>query len=139
MKEDQIIRALQQAVTAAVGQSTQSTLPVAYLDLAFAKPDKAPWLEIVWLPNNVQGDLWDHDGKTYRGILRLILHWPNSGGGIYRRLALLGSIADYFVKGLDLGGVQVYELADLTGVIPEGNETLYPLSIRYQSYRKDVG
>jgi len=136
MNESDVIRALQGGVVAAVAQSDQPTLPVAYLDVAFTKPDRREWLEVVWVPNNVTGDLWGGGERTYRGLLRLILHWPNVAGGIYRRLDLLDSIARYFVKGLDLGGVQIYEEPDLTGVIAEGNETLYPVSIRYQSHRK---
>lgn len=138
MNEEDIIRALQQSVIAAVQQSDQPTLPVAYLETKFTKPSAAPWLEIIWLPNNVAGDLWDSTGKTFRGILRLVLHTPVNQSGVYRPLALLGSIIRFYVKGLDLSGIQVYELPDLSGVIREGDETLYPVSIRYTSYRKEA-
>lgn len=136
MHEAEILRALQEGVTAAVAASTVPTLPVAYVNVEFEKPDDQKWLEIVWLPNNVQGDLWGDD-KTYRGILRIILHWPNKGTGAYRPLGLIGSIADYFPKGILLdNNVQIYEKPDLTGLIQDGDETLFPVSLRYQSYRK---
>lgn len=134
MGDKDIIDALQKGVTAAVAASNNTALPVKYLEVNFDKPDDGKWLEIVWIPNNDQGATWG-DKVNYRGLLRLILHWPNNSGGIYAPLTLLGSVADYFHKGRLLSGVQIYEKADFTGALPEGNETLYPVSIRYQSYR----
>ena len=135
MDEEAILRALQGGVTAAVAASTTPALPVSYINVGFNTPADGKWLELVWLPNNIRGDLWGDD-KNYRGILRMILHWPNDGSGIYRPLALLGSISDYFVKGRLLSGVQIYEKPDLTGAVFDGDELLLPVSIRYQSYRK---
>ena len=134
MQEGDILKALQQAVTAAVAASTMPSLPVSYVGVKFTTPNEGGWLELVWLPNNVQGDLWGQD-KHYRGILRMVLHWPNDGAGIYRPLTLIGSIVDQFTVGLLLSGVQIYG-KDLTGVIFEGDETLLPVSLRYVSYRE---
>ena len=134
MNEVAILRALQQAVTAAVAASGTPALPVSYVDVNFNTPDDGKWLEIVWLPNNLQGDFWGGE-KNYRGILRLILHWPNNGSGPYGPLGTIGSVADYFTKGKMLGGiVQTYELPDSTGRIADGDDVLYPVNIRYQSY-----
>lgn len=58
MHEADIIGVLQRATTAAVAASTSPTLPVAYLDLPFTKPEDGKWLEIVWIPNNRNGDFW---------------------------------------------------------------------------------
>lgn len=135
MDEEAILRALQGGVTAAVAASTTPDLPVSYVNVRFDKPLDGKWLELVWLPNNIQGDLWG-DEKNYRGILRLILHWPNDGDGVYRPLVLLGSIADYFPNGRLLSGVQIVGRVDLTGVIMDDHEMLLPVSLRYQSYRK---
>ena len=134
MDDGLILKALQQGVTAAVAASTSSTLPVSYVGVDFNTPGDGKWLELVFLPNNVEGDLWGED-KTYRGILRMILHWPNDGAGVYRPLGLIGSIADYFTKDRLLSGVQIYA-KDITGVIFEGDETLFPASLRYVSYRE---
>ena len=141
MSESAIIQALQTAVTAAVAASTSPTLPVKYLMVgtaggpAFTPPADQKWLEIVWLPNNRTGDFLG-DEKNHRGILRLVLHWPNSGGGVYEPVELLASITGYFTKGRLLSGVQVYATADPSGIIEQGNEVLLPVSILYQSYRK---
>ena len=133
--EESILRALQAGVTAAVAASTVPTLPVSYVGVGFTVPDDQKWLEIVWLPNNVQGDLWGNE-KTYRGILRIILHWPNNGAGPYGPLGLIGSISDYFYKGRMLADVQIYEKPDLINLLQDGDDTLYPVSLRYISYRK---
>lgn len=141
--EPDILSALQQAVTAAVAASDTPTLPVKYLlvgaagGAAFTPPADQKWLELVWLPNNRQGDFLG-DEKNHRGILRLVLHWPNDGGGVYAPTQALASICDYFTNGRVLSGVQVYATPDPTGFIEQGNEVLFPVSILYQSYRKGV-
>ena len=138
MEESAILRTLQAAVRDAVAQSVQPTLPISYVEVKFTKPQDGKWLEIIYIPNNIVGGYWD-DGKDYRGLLRLVLHWPTNGGGKggpYGPLDLLGSIGAYFTNGLLLSGVQIYGIANLTGIVQEEGETLYPVSIRYQSYRK---
>lgn len=134
MEESAILRTLQAAVRDAVAQSIQPTLPISYVEVKFTKPNDGKWLEIIYIPNNIVGGYWD-DGKDYRGLLRLVLHWPTNDGP-YRPLDLLGSIGGYFTNGLLLSGVQIYGIANLTGIVQEEGETLYPVSIRYQSYRK---
>lgn len=134
MEESAILRTLQAAVRDAVAQSIQPTLPISYVEVKFTKPNDGKWLEIIYIPNNIVGGYWDN-GKDYRGLLRLVLHWPTNDGP-YRPLDLLGSIGSYFTNGLLLSGVQIYGIADLTGIVQEEGETLYPVSIRYQSYRK---
>ena len=133
--EEAILRALQGGVTAAVAASTMPALPVSYVGVGFSTPNDQKWLEIVWLPNNIQGDFLGQE-KNYRGILRLLLHWPNDGAGAYRPLAVIESIGAYFTNGLLLSNVQIYSKSDLTGVLQDGDDVIYPLSIRYQSYRK---
>lgn len=134
MDEIDIIRALQQGVTAAVAASTSPTLPVKYLEVGFSEPNDGKWLEIVWIPNNRNGDFWGNE-KNHQGLLRLVLHWPNTSAGVYAPLGVIGSIADYFHKGRMLGSVQIYEAADFNGTIANGDETLYPVSLRYSSYK----
>lgn len=134
MDEAAIISALQKGVTAAVTASTMPALPVSYLDVDFNVPSDQKWLELVWIPNNRLGDFWG-DQKNYQGILRLVLHWPNKGMGVYPPLELLASIAGYFTKGRMLSGVQITEPPDLTGALADGDEMLYPASLRYSSFR----
>lgn len=134
MDDGAILSALQKGVTAAVAASTMATLPVSYIGKSFTRPVDGKFLEIVWIPNNRVGDFWGEE-KNYQGILRIILHWPNKGTDAYAALAVLKSISSYFAKGRLLSGVQIYEKPDLTGALSDGDEMLYPASIRYQSYR----
>lgn len=133
--EEAILRALQGGVTAAVAASTTPVLPISYVGVNFNTPNDQKWLEIVWLPNNIQEGFSGNE-KNHRGILRLLLHWPNDGAGAYRPLAVIESIGAYFTNGLLLSNVQIYSKSDLTGVLQDGDDVIYPLSIRYQSYRK---
>jgi hypothetical protein len=139
--DPEILSALQQSVTAAVAASTAPALPVKYVlvgstgGAAFTPPADQKWLEIVWLPNNRRGDFRGNE-KNHRGILRLVLHWPNDGGGAYVPMGVLASISAYFTNGRLLQGVQIYGSADPQGIIEQGSEVLLPVSILYQSYRK---
>lgn len=135
MKDFDILKALQQGVTAAVAASTMPALPVSYIGVKFTKPDNGKWLELIFIPNNPEGDQWGEEAKSYRGIFRMVLHWPNDGAGVYRAGAVLASIADYFEVDRLLSGVQISG-KDITGVIFEGDETLMPVSLRYVSYRE---
>ena len=140
--EADIIRALQQATTAAVAASTMPALPIKYLMVdaqadgvtPWSTPADKKWLELVWIPNNRVGDYWGNE-RNHQGLFRLILHWPNDGGGIYTPLGVIGSIGDQFDKSTLLQGVQVYDKPNFTGMQEMGDETLFPLSLRYQSYR----
>lgn len=133
--EVEIIRALQHGVIAAIAQSDDPDLPVKYLLMDVDIPQDQKWLELVWIPNNRQGDFLG-DEKNHRGILRLILHWPNQATGVYAPVALLASITRYFVKGSVLSSVQIYAKPDIGSLIEDGDDTLFPASIYYNSYRK---
>lgn len=134
MVEAEILSSLQRATTAAVADSDNPNLPVAYVDVAFDKPNDQKWLEVVHIPNNRTDDFLGEE-KNYQGLFRLILHWPNTGDGPYEPLQLLGSISQYFHKGMLIDGVQITQPGDYTGALREGDEVLYPLSLRYLSYR----
>ncbi len=134
--EDEILSALQKGVVAAMAQSDDPDLPVKYIMAPWGGiPQDQKWLEIVWIPNNRRGDFLGGE-KNHRGILRLILHWPNEPTGAYAPIRLLGSITRYFEKGRLLSGVQIYGTADSGGIIEDGDDRLLPASIYYQSYRK---
>lgn len=133
--EPAILSALQQGVTAAVAQSDNAALPVKYLRKSFTIPNDQKWLEIVWLPNNRRNDFLG-DERNHRGIMRLVLHWPNDGSDVYAPTNLMASITRYFTNGLVLSGVQIVGKPDPTGMIEDGDDTLFPVSVYYQSYQK---
>lgn len=133
LDDDIVLAALQDGVAAAITASTTPSLPVKYIGRSWAVPDNQKWLELVFLPNN-SGDHWN-DETNYRGTFRMILHWPNDDAGAYPPMAVLKSIASYFTKDRLLQNVQIYETPKLGGVLEAGAETLYPASLRYQSFR----
>lgn len=139
MKEKEILQALQKGVTAAVAASTSATLPVKYLGRTFKPPVDGKWLEIIFIPNNADDECWD-DTKTYRGILRLLLHWPMSDEGFYDPLDLISSITNGLRKGTILHDtdntvqVKITENPNLTGAIEEAPQAMFPCSIRYQCF-----
>lgn len=137
--ERYVLEALQKAVTAAVTASNIPTLPVKYVGRSQNPPSNHKWLEIVYLPNNVENQYWG-DSKTYRGVMRLLLHWPNNDQGAYEPFGSIQSIANYFVKGLkfqDLGEnvtVSITEVPNIMSPIEEDAEMLIPLTIRYNFF-----
>lgn len=135
MKEREILQTLQQAVTAAVAVSVVPGFPVKYIGRSWVVPDDQKWLELVFIPSS-GNDFWG-DERNYRGIFRLILHWPNDDRGAYGPMDVLTSIAGYFTKGLFLQKVQIYETPALTGVLENGAEMLYPATLRYQSFQQE--
>lgn len=128
-----ILEALQKATTVAVETSIAPTLPIKFVGRSLEIPDDQKWLEVVFLPNN-RSDFWGEE-KNYQGTYRLILHWPNDDAGAYPALLVLGSVTGHFTKDLQLPNVQIYETPSLTGTLEMGTETLYPASLRYQSFR----
>lgn len=138
MKEREILQALQFATIQAVNACIDPTIAVNYIGRTFTIPESGKWLEVVQIPNNVTNEFWN-DGKTYRGLYRLLLHWPLLDEGAYPPIDLLASITSYFVKGavFQSGGVRVTvtEEPDLTGVIENPPEMLFPVTIRYLSFQ----
>lgn len=136
MSDLDILQKLQGAVRDhAVPDSIAPSLPVKYLGIPWTVPSNQKYLELVHIPNNRIADFWGNE-KNYQGIFRMILHWPNNGGGAYTPMETISSIASYFTKDLRLPGVQIMSEPDFTGLLEMGSETLYPVSLRYQSYRK---
>lgn len=134
MDDFAILDTLQTAVTAAVDASIKPDLDVKYIGRTFTPPNSQQYLEVVFLPNNRPGD-FIADGKNYAGVLRLVLHWPADEQGASVPGEVLASICSYFIKGNQLDGVQIADHPNLTGVLEQGVDIIYPASIRYVSFR----
>lgn len=135
MNDAAILQILQTATIAGVAACPLPTLPVKYAALDFTPPNDQKWLEAVFLPNNRDGDFWGNE-QNYRGTYRLILHWPNNDTGAYEPMDLLTSIVQPFTKGTMLQDVQIYDNPSSGGVIEQGSENLFPVSIRYQCFKR---
>lgn len=139
MKDDLVLEALQKKVIAAVAASGTPTLPVKYIGRVFNPPSDGKWLELVFIPNNPEDEVWG-DTYTYRGMLRLILHYPIDDTGIYIPLGVIKSIVSSFSKNEvlhDVGStikVRIINMPRLLDVIEEPPELLLPVSIRYSCF-----
>lgn len=141
MTDRYILEAIQKGVIAAVAASSMSDLPVRFMGRNHESEDAdKSWLEFVYLPNDVQNELWS-DGKTYRGVFRLILHAPMKDLGVYAPMDLLTSIGSYFSKGSRLSDpgnnvtLRITDHPNFMGIMEEPPELLLPLSIRYQYFK----
>ena len=129
--EKSILQALQQKVIEAVAASIVPTLPIKFVDVAFTIPNDQKWLELIFIPNNASDRMWG-DEEVYRGILRLVLHWPNNGAGAYKPLSLISSILSSFSKDEKIGGLlQLLNKPKLMTTVQSGSENWYPATIEY--------
>lgn len=138
MADRKILQALQTATLAAVAASTMPALSVQPVGRTLAPPpDK--WLEVVFIPNNINGEFWGA-GKTYRGLFRLLLHWPVIDEGVYEPMDVLASISAHFPIGAlfqtDAVSVKIYQEPDLDGVIQSAPELIFLVTIRYETFQR---
>lgn len=136
MKERYVLEALQKAVLSVTGSMD---LIVKYVGRTLEAPSGERWLEIVYIPNNIENQYWDRS-KTYRGVMRLIMHCPIDDEGVYANLDLAALIANGFTKGekfADTGGnvlVSVTENPNVESVIEQSPEILIPITVRYSYF-----
>lgn len=129
--EKSILQVFQQKVIEAVAASTLPTLPIKFVDVAFTVPNTQKWLEVIFIPNNPADRTWG-DEEVYRGIMRLVLHWPNNGAGAYKPLELISSILSSFSKDERIGGLlQILNKPKLMTTVQSGSENWYPATIEY--------
>ena len=134
MNDQAILQILQTATIAAVAASTMPNLPVKYIGRTFTVPDDQKWLEVVFIPNNRNGDHWGGE-KNYQGLFRLVLHWRNEDAGAYGPMQILASICAPFSKETPLQNVRISDNPDFGGVLENGSELLLPAGMRYQCFR----
>ena len=138
MIERAVLEALQTAAIAAVAASSKPDLFIKAIGRTVAIPDKDGWLELLYLPNNIENEFWD-SGKTYRGIFRMLLHWPLNDKGPYEAMNLAAEITAGFMKGSvfvkDGANIWVTDHPNMTGVLENPPEMLYPISVRYNCFK----
>ena len=137
MEDTAILQTLQTAVIAAVA-AYDPAMPIKAEGRTLDQVNGSlptTYVEIVFIPNNRRGDFWGNE-KNYRGMLRIILHYPQDDAGAYPPMLALAAICTPFDNGAVFGAVQIYGAADFMGKVEQGHETLYPASLLYQSYHK---
>lgn len=132
--EKEVIEALQASVVTAVASSTNPNMPVKFLNVSFNVPDSGAWLELIYIPNPPPDPMWGNE-KIFRGIFRILLHWPNNGGGSYQALTYLDNIASSYDKyKLINSKLHLLKNPRLSSVIEKDKELLLPLTLEYCSF-----
>lgn len=137
MLDEIILEALQTQVAVAVAGSIMPTLPVKYMMTVFDPSTQSidgKWLEVIFIPNNITDEFWGEE-KTYRGIFKLLLHWPMNGGGAKAPLQVINSVSKGFKKGTQIENqglrVRLTDHPNLTNALEQPPESLFPVSIKY--------
>ena len=132
MIESKIIEALQKQAIKTINDNKY----VKCLNVNYNPPSNKRWWEVLYFPNNYENEYWDK-GKTYRGIFRLILHWPQKNEGVYKPMEEVERVAKGFEKGTMLTDdmnnvkVQISDNPDVSSIIEEESGLLIGLTIKY--------
>lgn len=133
LPEPAIIKLIQKHV------ATLTDLPIKYINTNMKPPKNGKWWEIIFIPNNLDGEFWSK-GQTYRGFFRFLLHWPQINDGIYKPYSEVEKLVDGFEKGSvfeDLENnvkVILTENPKTNTVLEEPPELLISLTIRYNCF-----
>jgi len=134
--EVEVTKALIKGAMAAIALTSQAALPISVPGRTFA-PDIQKFWEIVPLLNGASATYWDAN-ETFQGSLRVILHWPNDDSGVYTQMSYLAELKAHLLKGTYLingpAKVLISDHPNIGSPILNGQETLFPLTIRYQCY-----
>ena len=132
MIESKIIEALQKQAIKAVNDNKC----IKCLNVNYNPPSNKRWWEVLYFPANYENEYWG-EGKTYRGMLRLILHWPQKNQGIYLPMEEAERVAEGFKKGTQLSdstetvNVLITDNPNVTSIIEEESGLLIGLTIKY--------
>lgn len=135
MIESKIIKCLQDRTIEVINDKN-----IKCLNINFNPPVDKKWWEVVYIPNNVENEFWADTSKTYRGIFRLILHWPQKSQGIYKPLEEAERVANGFPKNLELWSsdktvkVIVTDTPNITTILEDRPQFLIGLTIKYSCF-----
>lgn len=135
MVESKIIKCLQTKALEVINDKN-----VKCVNINFDPPVDKKWWEIIYVPNNVEDEFWADESKTYKGIFRLILHWPQKSQGIYKPLEEAERVANGFPKNLELYSedesvkVIITDTPDVTNIIEDRPQFMIGLTIKYTCF-----
>ena len=112
-----------------------TSLPIKFATLPFDPEKHQKYVEVVFIPNNPEDRYWSDGKQVYRGIFRIILHWPNDGAGPFEPMDIIGAIGGYFTKTLLADFVKITSRPKLMPILEQGSELLYPIGIRYSCHQ----
>ena len=135
MVESKIIKCLQTKALEVINDKN-----VKCVNINFDPPVDKKWWEIIYVPNNVEDEFWADESKTYKGVFRLILHWPQKSQGIYKPLEEAERVANGFPKNLELYSedesvkVIITDTPDVTNIIEDRPQVMIGLTIKYTCF-----
>lgn len=137
--EASIKKSLATATINAVNAITVPTLlPIKFPLLTFKVPDDNRYVEYVHIRNNIDNEFWGSE-KTYRGIVRLLVHWSIDDQGDMPALRYCDLLAEQFPKGsqFENGGVivKLFENPDLGSLVEAAPDAFFPLTLQYMYFR----
>ena len=107
-----------------------TNLPVKYLNTNYNFKKGKNWWEIVIVPFDSSNYNID-ETETYKGAIRLILHWKQNGEGVYAALQEAENMLRCFKKGSCFEGVKIIANPYMNSILEEPAELLIPLTINY--------
>lgn len=124
-------------VEAVVAASSIPALPIMFPLRTFLIPNDNKYIEVIQIRNNNANEYWDI-GKTYQGIVRLLLHWSNDNAGAIVPQRYLAEIALQLVKGSVLRAgaavVVLYDNPDAGSFVINGQDCFFPLTLLYRDF-----
>lgn len=124
MNYTDVVKILQKAVT------PLTSLPIKYINTNIKPPSNGKWWEIIILPLDMSNEFLGNE-QTYKGVMRLILHWKQNNKGVYEPLEEAEKMLKGFPKGSSFDGVRIISNPRIDSVIEEPSELLIPLTIEY--------
>lgn len=136
MIESKIIKCLQERAIQIINDKN-----IKCVNINFNPPVDKKWWEVVYIPNNKENEFWADTSKTYRGIFRLILHWPQKSQGIYKPLEEAERVANGFQKNLQLWSddktvrVTITDTPNITTILEDRPQLMIGLTIKYSCFK----
>lgn len=114
---------------------TVPDLPKSFPNIDFDIPDSGKYIEVIHLPNKPINYALDSDTPpTYRGILRLLVHYPPNEGNFPAR-HLAGVLIGFFKKNTFIWGtgfaIKINDHPYQDSPITENSKMFVPVSISY--------
>lgn len=137
MIETEIVRCLQQRAIDVIGPKQN----IKCINVNYDPPANEKWWEFIYLPNNIENEFWSDDAKTYRGIFRILLHYPQKSYGIYKPLDEIKNVASGFPKNLELYStdnsvkVVLTDTPNLTNIVEDRPQFMIGLTIKYICFK----
>lgn len=129
---------VQLALYAGLDIAINNLLPVQYPLRSFKVPTDGKWFEIVRIVNNSTNEFWGNE-RTFRGIVRVILHWPIVDSGEIAPTKVLETVAANVKKGTEFvreeTRIQITDHPMIDEPIVESNgRAIMVLTLQYRSY-----